>query len=128
MIDAALQALRSTFAWPWLLVALPLPWLVRRVLPAAKTSTPALRVPYGDRIGAIGGRVGPARMRSLGWLPWLAWALLCIAAARPQQLGDLVQPPQAARDLMMAVDLSGSMEQRDIELGGRVVSRLTASA
>lgn len=127
MIDAALQALHSTFAWPWLLAALPLPWLVRRVLPAAKTSAPALRVPYGDRIGAIGGRAGPARTRGLGWLSWLAWALLCIAAARPQQLGDLVQPPQAARDLMMAVDLSGSMEQRDIELAGRVVSRLTAA-
>jgi Ca-activated chloride channel homolog len=127
MIDTAWQALHSTFAWPWLLAALPLPWLVRRVLPAAKTATPALRVPYGDRIVAVGGRSGPARARGLGLLPWLAWALLCIAAARPQQLGELVQPPQAARDLMLAVDLSGSMEQRDIELEGRVVSRLVAA-
>ncbi len=127
MIDAALESLRSVFAWPWLLAALPLPWLVRLLLPAAATAAPALRVPYGERLNAIGGQIGRARPRGLGPLPWLAWALLCVAAARPQQLGDLVQPPQAARDLMLVVDLSGSMDERDMELGGRVVTRLTAA-
>lgn len=127
MIDAALESLRSVFAWPWLLAALPLPWLVRLLLPAAATAAPALRVPYGERLNAIGGQIGRARTRGLGPLPWLAWALLCVAAARPQQLGELVQPPQAARDLMLAVDLSGSMDERDMELGGRVVTRLTAA-
>lgn len=127
MIDAALESLRSNFAWPWWLAALPLPWLVRRFWPAAATAAPALRVPYGERIGAIGGQIGRARSHGPGVLPWLAWALLCVAAARPQQLGDLVQPPQAARDLMLAIDLSGSMDERDIELGGRVVTRLTAA-
>ena len=127
MIDAVLESLRSVFAWPWWLAALPLPWLVRRLWPAASTAAPALRVPYGERLSAIGGQIGRARPRGLGVLPWLAWALLCVAAARPQQLGDVVQPPQSARDLMLAVDLSGSMEERDIELGGRVVSRLVAA-
>lgn len=127
MIDAALEALRSLFAWPWLLLALPLPWLVRRLLPAAPSAAPALRVPYGERLDAIGGRSVRARPQGLGLLPWLAWALLCVAAARPQQLGEIVQPPQVGRDLMMAVDLSGSMDERDIELGGRVVTRLTAA-
>jgi Ca-activated chloride channel homolog len=127
MIDTLLEALRSVFAWPWWLAALPLPWLVRRFWPTAATATPALRVPYGDRLSAIGGRIGRARSRGPGVLPWLAWTLLCVAVARPQQLGDVVQPPQAARDLMLAVDLSGSMDERDIELGGRVVTRLTAA-
>lgn len=127
MIDTALDALRSLFAWPWLLLALPLPWLMRRLWPAAPSAAPALRVPYGDRLDAIGGRSARARPQRLSWLPWLAWALLCVAAARPQQLGEIVQPPQAGRDLMLAVDLSGSMDERDIELGGRVVPRLTAA-
>jgi Ca-activated chloride channel homolog len=127
MIDAMLDLLRSIFAWPWCLVALPLPWVVRRALPMAATAAPALRVPYGDRLSTIGGQIGRVRPRGLGVLPWLAWALLCVAAARPQQLGDLVQPPQAARDLMLVVDLSDSMDERDIELGGRVVTRLTAA-
>lgn len=127
MIDTVLEFLRSIFAWPWWLAALPLPWLVRRFWPAASTAAPALRVPYGERLSAIGGQIGLARSRGVGVLPWLAWALLCVAAARPQQLGDVVQPPQSARDLMLAVDLSGSMDERDIELGGRVVTRLVAA-
>jgi Ca-activated chloride channel family protein len=60
-------------------------------------------------------------------LPWLAWALLCVAAARPQALGEVVQPPQSARDLMLAVDLSRSMNERDIALNGRRVTRLVAA-
>ncbi len=127
MNEAVFEWLRSLFAWPWFLVALPLPWLVYRLWPSAATTTPALRVPYGDRLTAIRGQVGRARPRGLGVLPWFAWALLCVAAARPQQLGDLVQPPKAARDVMLAVDLSGSMDERDIELGGRTVTRLTAA-
>ena len=127
MIDTALDALRSLFAWPWLLLALPLPWLMRRLWPAAPSAAPALRVPYGERLDTIGGRSARARPQGLGLLPWFAWALLCVAAARPQQLGDIVQPPQAGRDLMLAVDLSGSMDERDIELEGRVVPRLTAA-
>lgn len=127
MIDAARDWLLATFAWPWWLLALPLPWLVRRLLPAARSGAPALRAPYGDRLLAIGASTRPARARSVGPLPWLIWALLCLAAARPQQLGDVVQPPQSARDLMLAVDLSGSMDERDIEFNGRTVSRLTAA-
>jgi Ca-activated chloride channel homolog len=127
MIDTALDALRSLFAWPWLLLALPLPWLMRRLWPAAPSAAPALRVPYGERLDTVGGRSARAQPKGLGLLPWFAWALLCVAAARPQQLGDIVQPPQAGRDLMLAVDLSGSMDERDIELEGRVVPRLTAA-
>ena len=127
MIDAALDALRSLFAWPWLLLALPLPWLMRRLWPAAPSAAPALRVPYGERLDTIGGRSARARPQGLGLLPWLAWALLCVAAARPQQLGDVVQPPQTGRDLMLAVDLSGSMGEEDMRLGGAAVDRLTAA-
>lgn len=116
------------FAWPWLLLALPLPLLVRWLLPPhADRQAAALVVPYGNRLDAIAGRAGPARLRGVRWLAWLAWALLCVAAARPQQLGALVQPPQAGRDLMLAVDLSGSMGEDDMQLGGRTVDRLTAA-
>ncbi|WP_267126005.1 vWA domain-containing protein, partial [Xanthomonas sacchari] len=49
------------------------------------------------------------------------------AAARPLQLGEPIAPPQQARQLMLAVDLSGSMSEPDMTLGGRVVDRLTAA-
>ena len=38
------------FAWPWLLLALPLPWLARGLLPARRSTAPALEVPFGDRL------------------------------------------------------------------------------
>jgi Ca-activated chloride channel family protein len=115
------------FAWPWLLLALPLPWLANRLLPAVRDASPALRVPYGERLQPIAAAGGVSRAGGIGVLAWLAWALLCIAAARPQQLGDIVQPPQAGRDLMLAVDLSGSMSEDDMVLGGQPVDRLTAA-
>ena len=116
------------FAWPWLLLALPMPWLLRRLLPPVPGAAAALKVPYGSRIEAIADARGPARhARGPGALAWLAWALLCLAAARPQQLGPPVQPPQSARDLMLAVDLSGSMGDEDMALGGMAVDRLTAA-
>ena len=116
------------FAWPWLLLALPLPWLLRRLLPpVADASAAALKVPFGKRLDGIAGRAGPARARGVGLLAWLAWGLLCIAAARPQLLGPMLQPPQAGRDLMLAVDLSGSMGEEDMQLGSDVVDRLTAA-
>ena len=115
------------FAWPWLLLALPLPWLVRWLLPPARSAAAALKVPYGSRLEAIAGTSGRARGGGIGVLAWLAWALLCAAAARPQQLGAPVAPPQAGRDLMLAVDLSGSMSDEDMALGGGLVDRLTAA-
>jgi len=127
MIDAWRDTLLQVFAWPGWLLALPLPWLVRWLLPPTGGRATALRVPWGDRLIAVGGRTGPARSCSIGLLPLLAWGLLCVAAARPQQLGEVVQPPQTSRSLMLALDLSGSMDERDIELNGRTVSRLTAA-
>ena len=116
------------FAWPWMLAALPLPLLARWLLPRRRAGGAALRVPWGDRLQAVAVAEGRSRARAgAGLLAWLAWSLLCVAAARPQALGPPVAPPQAGRDLMLAVDLSGSMGEGDMELGGRPVDRLTAA-
>jgi len=125
---AFLDGLRDWFAWPWLLLALPLPLLARWLLPASRTTGAALKVPYGARLDAIA-QLGGHALRGSGMNPLiaLAWILLCIAAARPQQFGEAVQPPQVGRDLMLALDLSGSMSEPDMELGGRPVDRLTAA-
>ena len=130
MIDSWLEALKIAFggfAWPWMWLAFPLPWLAGWLLPAHRSTSASLRVPYGRRLDAIATVGGRSRRLHIAALAWLAWFLLCAAAARPQQLGEAVAPPQSGRDLMLAVDLSGSMSEPDMELGGDVVDRLTAA-
>ena len=127
MIAAAWPAFAG-FAWPLALLALPLPWLVRRLLPPAREQGPALRVPWTGRLAALAGAsTGGAALHPQPWLGWLAWALLCVAAARPMAWGEVVQPPRAAREMMLAVDLSASMGERDMWLGNQLVERLTAA-
>ena len=116
------------FAWPWLLLAILLPWLVHALFPARVSQQPALRVPWGERLRKVASG-GLMQVSSPGfpWLAMLAWTLLCLAAARPQDLGPPIAPPQVGRDMMLAVDLSASMGEQDMELGGRLVDRLTAA-
>jgi len=117
------------FAWPWLFLVLPLPWLVRRLLPPVRRREAALRVPFLDdfREPAGAARSVAGGSRSALWLGALAWLLLVTAAARPQWQGEAVPLPREGRDLMLAVDLSGSMAERDFTLGNRWVDRLTAT-
>jgi len=115
------------FAWPWALLALPVPLLVRWLAPAVRNDGPALRVPWGTRLQEIAAAGGGNLRGGVPWLALLGWVLLCTAAARPQELGAPVAPPQSGRDLMLAVDLSGSMASEDMTLGGRTVDRLTAA-
>lgn len=114
-------------AWPWMLLALPLPWLARRWLPPVRQAQPALRVPWGTRIDRLAADGGGGPLRGMPVLALLAWMLLCLAAARPQQPGELLQAPASGRELMLAVDLSGSMGELDMRLGGSPVDRLTAA-
>jgi len=114
-------------AWPWMLLALPLPWLARRLLPPVRQALPALRVPWGARLDRLAQPGDNATARGMPRLALLAWCLLCLAAARPQQPGELLQAPASGRELMLAVDLSGSMGEQDMRLGGNLVDRLTAA-
>jgi Ca-activated chloride channel family protein len=117
------------FAWPWLLLVVPLPWLARRVLPPfRRRREAALRVSFLDdfRLLPSAGADGPRRGGAY-WLAWAGWALLVAAAARPQWLGEAIEIPVSGRDLLLAVDLSASMQQADFQLHGRSVDRLTAS-
>ncbi len=115
------------FASPWLLAALPLPILVAWLLPAAAdTAGAALRLPFYNALHASMGEGRGSRSRWRLLLASLAWCCLVLAAARPQVLGDPVQLPVSGRDLLLAVDISGSMETADMLLGKQVATRLAA--
>ena len=115
------------FAWPWLFAVLPLPLLVAWLMPRApEMQGTALRVPFYATFSrvAAGKQAPPSRWRLL--LAALAWVLLVVAAARPQFVGAPVHLPVTGRDLLLAVDISGSMETEDMQLGQQVTDRLTA--
>jgi len=117
------------FEWPWLWLLLPLPWLLRRLLPAVSPrGDAALRVPFlEDFKAAHGGHQQVTLLRWPLWVAAMAWLLLIAALTRPQWLGDAVELPVSGRDLMLAVDLSGSMEVEDFQWQGKLVNRLVAS-
>jgi Ca-activated chloride channel family protein len=114
------------WAWPWLFVLLPLPWLVARVLPPARLPAgAALRLPIAlAGLDAADGVAPVPRWR--GVLALVAWLLLLASAARPQWVGDAQALPRSGRDLLLAVDASGSMSTQDMAIGGRAVSRYDA--
>jgi Ca-activated chloride channel family protein len=115
--------------WPWALALLPLPLLLRYLLPAAEEARDAaLRVPFLDDFAASQQtRQRPELKRWLLALAALAWLCLVLAASRPQWLGDPVDIPISGRDLMLAVDLSGSMQIEDFSINGQTVDRLSAT-
>lgn len=116
-------------AWPWMLLLLPLPWLWRRLAPPADPIRgAALRVPFMAEIENPGSdRDAGAFKRWPMLIAVLAWALLLLASARPQWLGDPIELPVSGRDLMLAVDLSVSMQEQDFQIQGQSVDRLTAT-
>ncbi len=117
------------FIWPWVFLLTPLPLLVWLLVPRARRSQQAaLRVPAVDdfRSGRETEGRGTADRRMI-FFAILVWLLLLAAAARPQWLGRVAEVPVSGRDLMLAVDLSGSMRHRDFRLNYRRVDRLTAA-
>lgn len=114
-------------AWPWLLITLPLPLLAAWLIPPASDKPrSALRVPFFAALKARTERRQSVRSRSRLLLATLAWTLLVIAASRPQWVGEPLNLAISGRDLMLAVDISGSMQTEDMLLNDRRIDRLTA--
>lgn len=118
-----------TFAHLWVFWLAPLPLLVRWLIPPRIPVRPVVRVPFLPRILAAGGRAGsrsgednlPLALHAVTWL------LVLTALARPQWLEPPIERSIPTRDLLLLVDLSGSMEQKDFtSASGQPVDRLTA--
>ena len=120
-------------AYPWLLLLMPLPLLVHWLLPAYKEQKSAVQVPFFARLvemsGAEPSKGAVILQRMLFQKIWLtlAWLLIVVALAKPEFVGAPIVKEKSGRDLMIAVDLSGSMETEDfITPAGQRVDRLTA--
>jgi Ca-activated chloride channel homolog len=122
-----------TLCYPWLLLLLPLPLLVRWLVPPHREPRQALVVPFLLRLVEQSRRSpaeGAVVLRG-GWLREIslvfAWCCVVLALARPQRIEPPITKEVPVRDLLLAVDLSGSMETKDFKNArGETVDRLTA--
>lgn len=115
------------FASSWVFWLLPLPLLAWWLFPRAPvTSRASLRVPFYQNLEP---KMTQSK-QSPSWfslvLAILAWLLLVSAAARPQLIGDTIRQAISGRSLMMAVDISGSMDEQDMIISGKRMTRLSA--
>ncbi|QEP45036.1 VWA domain-containing protein [Ectothiorhodospiraceae bacterium BW-2] len=108
-----------------------LPLLIYGWLPPVRTeASVALRVPFLGQMAVVEQSQQLWVGRSDYWRRGVAlcgWLALVIAAMRPQWLGEAQQYPATGRDLLLAIDLSGSMEVEDFQLSGRMIDRLSAT-
>lgn len=113
-----------TFAWPWLLLLLPIPlliyWLPKKNQPQASA---ALIIPQLMENTTTSVVSSPKKKAPLFILS-CCWLLTVLALSQPQWLGEAIDIPTEGREMMIAVDLSGSMQIEDMNLNGRTVNRL----
>ncbi|MBS0450382.1 MAG: VWA domain-containing protein [Proteobacteria bacterium] len=119
--------------FPWLLALLPLPLLVWWLMPPYREESASVRLPFfGEVASAVGLKPAPgAVVPHTHWLQKLiapvAWALVVLALARPQFVDPPIEKIQPARDLLLALDLSQSMDTRDYKRpDGAVIARVDA--
>lgn len=122
------------FAYPWMFLLLPLPLLMHWLAPPHHEPRLAVHVPFMRVLARVAGGASAAgtvitRRRRLQWVQVvLAWLAIVSAAARPLWLGEPIIRELPMRDLLVAVDLSGSMETRDFtDAGGAITERLAAA-
>ncbi len=125
------------FAYPYAFLLLLVPFLVYKLLPAVKgMHGDALRVPFLsdlERISIASGGIWAPQSSSSNntiskpfiWL-YLVWALLCVAAARPQIVGEPMRLQNNSRDIMLVLDISTSMLEPDFSFANRRITRLDA--
>ena len=111
--------------WPWMLAVVVAPFAVARVVPRAPDVAGApIRIPYFEEALAWSGRPAGSGPRLRQVIALFAWCALVLAAARPQWVGDPAPLPVRGRDLMLALDLSGSMREQDMKSGAGFEARI----
>jgi len=117
------------FAYPWIFILLPLPLFYWWLIPASAQEQAALRVPFFSRLreasqGFSINRQQQSRKKLA--LLIIIWCCLVTAASDPQWVGESVTLPSSGRDLLLAVDISGSMREQDMRIQDEMVPRIIA--
>ncbi len=116
--------------WPFALLLLPLPLLVWRLVPASNNvEEAALRAPFFQAWQQLESYSQGGRTHSSLWpvlLLSIAWIGLVLGLARPTWIGEPINLPASGRDLLVAVDISGSMQVEDMQVGQNKLRRVDA--
>jgi Ca-activated chloride channel family protein len=115
--------------WPWVLALAPLPFIYRWLRRPADVKIQALRAPLLAKAaldGDVSIKTASWQRRLLLITLSLCWLSVLLAIARPVWIGSPVAMPTNGRDILLAVDISGSMEQEDMKINGLEVNRLIA--
>ncbi len=119
-----------SFDWPWMFILLPLPAIFYWLRPPVDISQKqALKVPFYEQLHNLSTQSSAQKsgyFSPLVLLAFLAWIFLVAASAQPKWSGEAISIPVSGRDLMLAVDISGSMETADMFFAQDAVDRLTA--
>lgn len=117
------------FASPWVFLFLPIPLLVYYFVKPIQQESTAVVVPFYQSlhrdIEHKASLLITKKALSLASL-LLIWLLVVIAAARPEWSSEPIASSVSGRDLLVAVDISDSMDQNDMIINGRAVTRLEA--
>jgi Ca-activated chloride channel homolog len=110
------------FVYPWAFVLLLLPVLVTLFAPAYKERKSSIKVPYFARLVDVTGETPQSgavllnRNNIQRIIVAFSWLCIVTAIAKPEMIGAPINQEKSARDLMVAVDLSGSMSVEDFTL------------
>lgn len=115
------QWLNIELVWWWALFLLPLPLLIYKFLPQENHQAEIKLAYLPDNTHHGKPKQLLQKSLSIGM-----WTLMVIACARPVWFGDPVEFQPKYRDLMLVVDLSGSMQKEDMNVNGEYTDRLTA--
>jgi len=111
------------FSYWWAFLLLPLPLVARYFLSPKKQSFTQLWIPLADGLQQQNTIKKNPFISFV--VPWLIWTLLLAAVAKPIWFGEPIRIQQQSRDMILSLDLSGSMQEIDMPLNGKTVNRLT---
>lgn len=116
-----------TFQWPWLILLLPLPLALYFFSPKLVQVMPSLRVPFFGQLQHynLANKQQNSTNKFLKICAAFTWFLLILSVMRPQFMGEAQKTMSMSRNLMLAVDVSGSMQTQDMILQQQSVDRLS---
>jgi Ca-activated chloride channel family protein len=127
MLDLLTGSTSLELQWPWLLLLLPLPWIVKFRQKAEAPTYLAPQLPIYETAKSLGFNEVATLEKKPMWqllLLLIAWLFLVLAATRPTYIGEQVDIPLSGRDLMLAIDISPSMKEEDMKLNKQTTTRL----